>query len=406
MVLLLDETSMIDPIFLWKINQRLQQIKENPNMPFGGVAVLLVGDFFQLPPVTGSPFYVAAMKDIPEKNVGTIYEFGLDLLTHFKIITFSHQYRSEDNIHTARINQMRDTTNDFPIDQNLVNSFQILKAEDVESDPSWLAAPIVVASNAERQALNVTQAKRYAIANGHPVLRWKRPIVIAEDLGDLYCDIMYDNEPILTGLFVEGAPAILNGNLNATDGLANGTPLILHSVLLSENDDSDRYRDLISNAQPGTIIDIPVPHAILASVPSLDPEKWASKHKSMAEDQVVIPFVNKKHRNDTVNISKGQTVSFKSHGIDLAFAITFHKIQGQTKQKVILDLNKRPGVLSHVDFHGLYVGWSRVKHAVNIRVLPCQNDDNFEHLLQLKPNVHLKEWLQNLPQLQTSTQLL
>jgi hypothetical protein len=393
---------MIDSIFLWKIHVRLQQIKGDTTMPFGGMAILLVGDFFQLPPVTGNSFYVAAMTDIPDKYVGTIYEFGLDLLKEFKIITFSHQYRSEDDQHTARINQMRDMTIDNPIDQSLIDSFQILSAEDVESDPSWLAAPVVVASNAERHALNVTQAKRYAMANGVPVLRWKKTLIMAKDLDDPLCDIIYDNEPSLTGLFVEGAPAILNNNLNATDGLANGTPLILHSALLSEDEDSERYREIISNAQPGTIIDIPVPHAVLASVPSLDNAKWCSKHKSLVEGQVVIPFVNKRHLGNTVTISKEQTLSYKSHGIDLAFAITFHKIQGQTKEKVILDLNRRPGRLSHVDYHGLYVGWSRVKHASNIRVLPCQNDDNFEHLLQLKPNTNLKLWLDSIPQLQTN----
>jgi hypothetical protein len=401
-VLLIDETSMIDPIFLWNINIRLQQIKGNTNLPFGGLAVLLLGDFFQLPPVTGNAFYVAARNNIPDKYTGTIYEFGLDILKQFKIITFSHQYRSEDEQHTARINHMRDTTTNNPVDQSMIDSFQILSSHDVETDPSWLAAPIVVASNAERHALNVTQAQRYAMEKGLPVLRWKRPLAIAKDLGDPMCDLLYDNEPTLTGLFVEGAPAILTENLNATDGLANGTPLVLHSVMLSEHDDSEMFRDLVSNAQPGTIIDIPVPYAVIASIPNDDPgwpEKWNLKHKSLVDGQVVLPFVNKRYRKDTIKLAQDQTLAYKSHGIDLAFAITYHKVQGQTKRKVILDLNQRPARLSHVDYHGLYVGWSRVKFADNIRVLPCQLNDNFQHLLKLKPNIYLKQWLDTIPQL-------
>lgn len=49
-VLIIDEVSMLDGATLDLVNQTLQELRENP-LPFGGMQVILVGDFFQLPPV-------------------------------------------------------------------------------------------------------------------------------------------------------------------------------------------------------------------------------------------------------------------------------------------------------------------------------------------------------------------
>lgn len=50
-VLVIDEISMIDPAFFHKVDKIAGSIRGNPHESFGGLQVLLVGDFFQLPPV-------------------------------------------------------------------------------------------------------------------------------------------------------------------------------------------------------------------------------------------------------------------------------------------------------------------------------------------------------------------
>ena len=49
-VLLIDEISMIGKETFDNLNGNLQLIK-NSNLDFGGVSILLIGDFFQLPPI-------------------------------------------------------------------------------------------------------------------------------------------------------------------------------------------------------------------------------------------------------------------------------------------------------------------------------------------------------------------
>lgn len=56
-LVIIDEKSMISRKILWQIDQRLRQILKKPTLPYGGISVLLVGDFYQLTPVAAPPLY-------------------------------------------------------------------------------------------------------------------------------------------------------------------------------------------------------------------------------------------------------------------------------------------------------------------------------------------------------------
>ena len=54
----IDEKSMISTIMLYQINMRLREaFPEKNRQPFGGLSVVMMGDFAQLVPVTGKPLY-------------------------------------------------------------------------------------------------------------------------------------------------------------------------------------------------------------------------------------------------------------------------------------------------------------------------------------------------------------
>lgn len=50
-VLILDEVSMLDAVFIDDLDKVLKAVRENKD-PFGGIQMVMVGDFFQLPPVS------------------------------------------------------------------------------------------------------------------------------------------------------------------------------------------------------------------------------------------------------------------------------------------------------------------------------------------------------------------
>src|ERR1035437_5758827 len=54
-VLIIDEVSMLSPNMLDMIDMVCREIKQNPE-PFGGIQIILVGDFFQLPPIVKKDF--------------------------------------------------------------------------------------------------------------------------------------------------------------------------------------------------------------------------------------------------------------------------------------------------------------------------------------------------------------
>jgi hypothetical protein len=193
------------------------------------------------------------------------------------------------------------------------------------------------------------------------------------------------------------SPGILKVNLNATSGLANGTPVVLHSLMFQDKDNPEQIRQEISNAQPGQVVNVPVPYAVIVTVESINYDKWNRTHESLSENKVVIPLTSKSN-GDKITLDD-QTVFYKSHPFELAFSVTFHKVQGQTVQSIILDLNQRPSALGSIDFHAIYVGLTRVKYRNDIRILPCHDSNKFKHLLKLKPKANLKEWLKKVPRL-------
>ena len=52
-MVIIDEISMVKADMLYQLDIKLQEIKEKPGIPFGGVLIAAFGDIFQLKPVCG-----------------------------------------------------------------------------------------------------------------------------------------------------------------------------------------------------------------------------------------------------------------------------------------------------------------------------------------------------------------
>lgn len=94
-VLVIDEISMVDGQLFDKLEQLARSIRNN-GRPFGGIQLVVTGDFFQLPPV-------------PDKNAGAKFVFDaqtwITCIEHTILLT--HVFRQKDEHFARMLNEMR-----------------------------------------------------------------------------------------------------------------------------------------------------------------------------------------------------------------------------------------------------------------------------------------------------------
>ena len=404
-IILIDEISMVGPILFGHVSQRLSQITQK-SLPFGGMAVCILGDFFQMPlPLPPLSLYSAVVQRfINHKQLGNPAcprVVGTELFTKFQMVELTQQMRAaDDKQHTDVIEALRDINLEFPVSQEIINNLHILTADDVHNDPEWAFTPIIVTSNAERTAINFHLAKQFARSTGVPIITWYLPVFGPHVTGMSRedCSIMYAQENSLMGIFVAGADGYLTENVNPGKLLANGSPVNMHSLTFPPQtplENIQLIRQQIFDAEPGQIILLhTMPYSLNVTLPT-GSRQWPST-ETLVEGQIVVPLLLSNHQKEVTVRAAGKTgpgkVKVKSHPIDLGFAITYHKVQGKTMSKIILDLNKRP-FRPQITFTSFYVGVSRVRRGIDMRILPKQFGMNFKHLIKLQPDPNLSIWL-------------
>ncbi len=109
-VVIIDELSMIGADRLYQISRRLQELFPlYHDEPFGGRAVILLGDIMQLPPVRAS-FIFAAPRD--PKNQG-LWNSNHNLWNKFEVITLKTNFRQgEGNPWIEMLNRIRTEEHD------------------------------------------------------------------------------------------------------------------------------------------------------------------------------------------------------------------------------------------------------------------------------------------------------
>ncbi|XP_071145215.1 uncharacterized protein [Mytilus edulis] len=96
-ILIIDEISMVGQRSLLYINERLRQIKQSGNAPFGNICVIAVGDFFQLPPVKQKCIY-----DIRPESSFPLWS------SNFSLVELKQVMRQKDDLVFAHLlNRLR-----------------------------------------------------------------------------------------------------------------------------------------------------------------------------------------------------------------------------------------------------------------------------------------------------------
>ena len=431
--IVLDEISTLQSYIFAYLSARLMELLPESGKDFGGLAVILCGDFDQLPPVAGDSLAAATMKyeelqgsrsnnNItrwdPSKHCVNVHNEGIRLFRKAICFQLTQQHRSKDPVHTEIINKMR-RSGKVDLD-DLKNKCKLLKKEDVEGDGDFRFATTLVTGNEERHKINHLKAKDWVSHRNTCLVRWLREVNYRDWKGkprseEYIKHAMSTNESFYEQ-FVQGARGFLNHNINTSIGLANGTEIKYDSISFNYQDDEKEYRKHLNNHSPGETITLDKPPSainveLFADFPGdseAQKKKNAKKrkswqHESLASDgRIVIPISRKyasyndwektcipaAYKTSSRCETSGLRRSFSwrpLYGaskvplkdcfcIEPGFCITVYKAQGRTIRRLILSISDHPHHKLRHKWEGLYVGLSRVEYNKHMRILLKRGD--------------------------------
>ena len=97
-LMFVDEVSLLGAQLMCQIDHALRFAKENPNEWFGGINVIFAGDFYQYPPVGGTPLYTPIQPKAPQKSADIEKRLGrLAWKSVNVVVSLSEQQRMKDD---------------------------------------------------------------------------------------------------------------------------------------------------------------------------------------------------------------------------------------------------------------------------------------------------------------------
>lgn len=464
-MIIVDEVSTIDTKHIAFLDLRLQQLLSN-NSPFGGMPIMFSGDFNQLGPVL-KDFIPTSMMLFAKRNkktstpnkkknqsrchssgvqmaaVNTSFTYseaaevafqskqeriaqdkedkkvnnfrpsdfsykGADLFSKFRRFHLKEQKRSvTDTLHCNLVSKFDKGEKIQPQDLQI---YAHLSEEDLASDPDWLFAPVLVATNEER--LNITRQKCSLWAKLHKtyVFKWKTKVIKTKNpASPTLMPSIENHNAFFWQYFVEGATGFLTETINGELALVNGAPISMHSLTFSSKQEHDtiKARILQGDFNYGDEIVIDTPACVSVEVSqSLDGKPVSKRRQSQLQvlqklsnhrKKIIIPLVknsgNRKPKtynfyNQSIIQPYSEVEVQDPFSFQLGFSMTVHKAQGRTIDKVVLDLHYKSNHLKRLKFDGIFVALSRVRTRASIRLIRHTHtsfEEAYSYISRLKP---------------------
>jgi DNA replication protein DnaC len=350
--LIIDEVSMIGCKLLLEIHEALCEAKENSDL-FGGINVIFVGDFAQLPPVGDTKLYSHIQKERVGTPKGQKDVFGKLLwLSVDKVVILDELVRQntrDDSQFTELLTRLA-TGSCTDADYEFLNSKILKNCRTDFSDPLWQQAPTIVSNNDVKDALNTECAKSFAARTNQALHLYyatdsrKGKRIRDPDLQKKLWSYHSGKTEQRTGILplCKGMPVMITQNYDVQNGIVNGRVGILEKISYTIDEDGYRHaRSCVIRTQDQS--GPPLSHLLPGEIVIL-------------QDDVPLTFV---HPHSHLRSSFRRT----QLPLSPAFALTGHKSQGKTLQSAIVDLQ------SCSSTEAAYVMLSRVKTSLNIRIL-------------------------------------
>jgi ATP-dependent exoDNAse (exonuclease V) alpha subunit len=323
-VLIIDEISMMHAYQLDAVDKICKGIKRSTR-PFGGIQIILSGDFFQLPPV---------VKNGKRKNYA--FEAQTWIKSNIKICYLEEQYRQLDKEFISVLNEIRENTVsatskkllDSRYNAPLANVSKPLKLYPLNQD-------IDVMNSNELAKINKPENTYIMDSFGDPniVESLKRGCIAKEELS-----------------LKVGTPVLFIKN-NRNEGYINGTQGIVIGFTEPDPDSEDFDEDADEYYK-----EYPIVKTIDGKIIEAYPESWkVTRHeKTEGFDE---------YGDTVIKVREVTVASVTQIPLILGWALTVHKSQGMSLDCVEMDL-------SRVFEEGMgYVALSRVRTLAGIRLL-------------------------------------
>ena len=328
-ILVIDEISMMSLRLLWKLNKRLQLIKGNTQL-FGGMHVVFVGDFMQLPPVGGRPLYSNfASTSSDEHFASAIWNQHINTV----VILKTSVRAANDNVFAGILGRIR-TKQLTEADCAMINSRAI--GENIVPPPHTV---IVTMTNMFRSDFNRVSMDSHL--RQHPRVVFSIPGVPSSLTGDSCPLPAGKRQLILTSrdggknkllgtltLYV-GMPVSITANISvAAHGIANGTQATVVDVIFAEHNQPIQADD-VRGFKVLRTPDGALPLCVLVKVRD-------ATFQVQGYDEGVFPLFPKK--NIDVFDADGKHILGRLNQFPIvpAYAFTGHKVQGITLDSVLI----------------------------------------------------------------------
>lgn len=277
-VLIIDEISMMDIKFFEKISDYLKLIK-NSSLPFGGIQIILSGDFHQIPPVEFTDY---------------IFNSRVWKQLNLKCNILTKSFRQEGDI------QFQELLNNLRIGKVTEENYKLLLNQKSSSLLEQGFKPVKLYST----NLKVDNWNNKELENlHHETKKEKIKFKIIPNVGYKAVDVTamrkQNNIPDYLEL-IEGAQVMVTFNINTEIGLINGTLGVVKQI---------NYNSIILTIDNGSIHEI--------------------------------PYINCNDPNST-DIDNPKVV-FSYLPIKLAYAVSIHKSQGCSLSLLEVDLSNTFG---------------------------------------------------------------
>lgn len=316
-LLIIDEISMVRVEILDAIDQFLQLNRETKE-PFGGVQLLMVGDLFQLPPVVPRREYEA----LKLMGYESTYFFSAKVLKRCEMVTkeLTKIYRQSEEPFISLLNRIR-------VAEALEEIVQVLNARCMSSEATENVVITLACTNRVADAINDGELRKLSGS-------------LKTFTGEASGKFALEDEKL---------PSPINLSLK-----------VGAQVMFTKNDEKKRW----VNGTLGRVVEfdedsirVEAGEGNLLETYDVKTVQWESyRYDYDGRQDKIIPT------------SSG---TYRQYPLMLAWAVTIHKSQGKTLEKVRLDLGE-----GAFDYGQVYVALSRCRSLEDIHLVrPVRNTD-------------------------------